>query len=88
MLVLGSRDNVRAVRRHPESFQRYLDEFGPVSFDAMQRRPDFIASSVFQDRFGEEMLLVLYHPELVEKYRVPPKQAEAEQTARAENLPE
>ena len=64
--------------RHPESFQGYLDEFGPVSFDAMQRRPDFIASSIFYDRFGEEMLLVLYHPELVKEYRVPPKQTEAE----------
>ena len=49
-----------------------------VSFEAMQRRPDFIASSVFHDRFGEEMLLVLYHPELAEEYRVPSKETEAE----------
>jgi hypothetical protein len=43
----------------------------------MGRRPDFVASSVFHDRFGEAMLLVLYHPDLVEEYRVPPKQSEA-----------
>ena len=43
----------------------------------MGRRPDFVASSVFHDRFGEEMLLVLYHPDLVEEYRVSPMQSEA-----------
>jgi hypothetical protein len=60
------------LRRHPTSFQRRLEEFEPVSFEAMQRRPDFIASAVFHERFGEDMLLVLYHPELVEKHRAPP----------------
>ena len=46
---------------------------GRETFEGMGRRPDFVASSVFHDRFGEEMLLVLYHPDLVEEYRVPPK---------------
>ena len=41
------------VRRDPEAFQRAADEFGPVADDFMHRRPDFIASSVFRDRFGE-----------------------------------
>jgi hypothetical protein len=39
----------------------------------MSRRPDFVASSVFHIRFGEEMLLVLDHTDLVQEYRVPPK---------------
>ncbi len=34
------------IRQHPESRQHYLDEFGLVAFDAMQRRPDFIVSLV------------------------------------------
>jgi hypothetical protein len=56
-----------------------------VEFEAMNRRPDFIAASVFYDRFEEEMLLLLYHPELVERCRVPPRLSgpEAEPSASA-----
>jgi hypothetical protein len=47
------------VRRDPEAFQPAADEFERVADDFTDRRPDFIASSVFRDRFGEEMLFVL-----------------------------
>ena len=57
------------VRRCPEDGPAYLDEFEPISFREMCRRPDFIAGNVFQERFGESIVLVLYHPELAARDR-------------------
>lgn len=57
------------VRNHPADGPRFLDEFEPAAFDAMNRRPDFIAGEVFHTRFGESIVLVLYHPELAAKER-------------------
>jgi hypothetical protein len=54
---------------HPEAFEDKLDEFRQV--EAAFVRPDYVVSSLFNERFGEEMVLVLYHPELVEKHRMP-----------------
>ncbi|WP_171469892.1 DUF4240 domain-containing protein [Frigoriglobus tundricola] len=57
------------VRRHPSKCWQFLGEFEPVEFEAMSRRPDFIAGSVFHERFGENIVSVLYHPEFVAKER-------------------
>lgn len=59
------------VRLHPEAIQRYLDEFDPLESGFV--RPDHITSKVFYERFGEEMLLVLYHPELAAKHATKPE---------------
>jgi hypothetical protein len=71
-VVSGGRGFWQEVRRHPESVQSYLNEFDPLERTFV--RPDFLASAVYHERFGEEMLLVLYHPEMVEKHRTVPKQ--------------
>lgn len=57
------------VRRRPEDGSRYLGEFEPISFQEMGRLPDFIAGKVFQERFGESIVLVMYHPELAARER-------------------
>ena len=68
-MVSRGRKFWQAVGREPAAFQDHLDEAAFV-------RPDYVVSSVFNERFGEEMVLVLYHPELAEKYRTTPKQQE------------
>jgi hypothetical protein len=57
------------VRRHPKDGPRYLDEFAPIADKEMDRRPDFIAGGVLHERYGENIVLVLYHPDLVERDR-------------------
>jgi Protein of unknown function (DUF4240) len=75
-VVSRGREFWQEVGRHPAAFQDKLDEFGQAESGFV--RPDYIVSSVFNERFGEEMVLVLYHPELVEKYRTTPKQQECQ----------
>ena len=52
------------IRRDPEAFQPAADEFERVAYEFTGRRPDFIASSVFRDHFGEDMLFALRHPDV------------------------
>jgi hypothetical protein len=45
------------VRRHPTTFQRHLDDFFRAEWSV---RPDYVAAAVFEERFDEEILDVLY----------------------------
>ncbi len=68
-VVSRGREFWDAVRRHPENGPRHLDAFEPIADKEMGRRPDFIAGNVFYERFGESIVLVLYHPELAARER-------------------
>jgi hypothetical protein len=50
------------VRRDPEAFPRAVYQFESVADNFMGRRPDLIATAVYSDRFGEDVLFVPYQP--------------------------
>jgi hypothetical protein len=46
------------VRHNPATFQGHLDQFFQSSWNIV--RPDYVAALIFEERFGKEILDVLY----------------------------
>jgi len=57
--MCGSDQRPRQELGQAEAFHPATDEFEQVADQFTGRRPDLIASSVFRERFGEEMLFAL-----------------------------